>query len=159
MNNNSSTFQPFQFIMTNVTISNIFYNVNSLVDFNSKGYVNITQVTLNYFSNWGAILNNANPSLNNFQPNNTQNKYYIQNYNQRATNYAHNSLDLLAYKISITNSLFQSFNYLKYISGVQLLTNLNSGNTDHGYIIHLLNFNGKERSIFIFYQFLWLLDF
>ena len=49
MNNISSTSQPFQFIMTNVTKLNIFYNVNSLVDFNSGGYVNMTQVTLNYF--------------------------------------------------------------------------------------------------------------
>ena len=159
MNNNSSSSLPFKFIMTNVTILNVFYNVNSLVDFNAGGYVNMTQVTINFFSNWGAILKNTNPSLNNFQPSNTQNAFYIQNYNQRATNDAHNSLDLLKYKVSITNSLFQSFNYLKYISGKILLTNQNSGNTDHGYIIHLLNFNGRKIIISIFYKLLLVLNF
>ena len=42
MNNNSSSFQPFQFIMTNATKLNIFYNVNSLVDYNTGGYANMT---------------------------------------------------------------------------------------------------------------------
>ena len=143
MNSSSSSASPPVLIFNNVSILNVFYNVNSLVDFNIKGYVNFTNSIFNYFSSCGAILKNTNPPLNNYQPLNAQYTEYITNYNLRRTSDLQNATDLQTYMINITNCVFQSFNYLKIVSIIPLSTNGFSGNVDHGYIVHLQNFNGK----------------
>jgi hypothetical protein len=46
------------------------------------------------------------------------------------------------FKLSISQSTFQNFNYLKFVGNLGIFTNPSNGIEHHGYIVHLESFNG-----------------
>ena len=57
---------PPQLILNFVVIQNVFYDMNSLVDFSLGGYVTITNSEFYFFSTCGALIKNTNPAVSLF---------------------------------------------------------------------------------------------
>ena len=57
---------PPQLTLNLVVIKNVFYDMNSLVDFRIGGYVYVTNSEFYYFSTCGAVFKNTNPPINDY---------------------------------------------------------------------------------------------
>ena len=58
---------PPQLVLTSVTFADIFFEMNSLVDFNVGGLVTVTGSSFLRFSNWGSVFKNSNTPMINFK--------------------------------------------------------------------------------------------
>lgn len=79
----SGLTSPPELLMSSVVISNIFYEMNSLVDFNVGGYVSITDSIIQRISTCGAIFKNYVPNIITFSTSSALYVEYVQNFNLR----------------------------------------------------------------------------
>jgi hypothetical protein len=74
---------PPELIFTSVTINDVFYEMNSLIDFNIGGYVTITNSNFQRISNCGGIIKNENPTIINYLPAVVSYTQYLNHFNLR----------------------------------------------------------------------------
>lgn len=138
---------PPELILSSVTFNDIFYEMNSLVDFNIGGYVTITNSNFQRFSNCGGILKNVNPTIINYLTSSASYTEYVNNFNLRKHTVVtdHDCVATECFKVDISGSTFKTFNYQKYISSsatIGSVTNPSNGVQHRGILLHLANFNG-----------------
>lgn len=136
---------PPQLVLTSVTFADVFYEMNSLVDFNVGGYVTATGSSFLRFSNWGSVFKNSNPSMINL---NTNEYYigYVNNFNLRkntVTSEYSCTGTTEWFNLKVSTSTFSTFNYLKTPASFGSFTNADNGMQNHAYVVQLESFNGQ----------------
>lgn len=141
---------PPEIILSGMTFNDIFYEMNSLVDFNIGGFVTITNSIFQRFSNCGGILKNVNPTIINYLTSSATYTEYRNNFILRKHTVVsdHDCVATECFKVDISGSTFQTFNYQKYISSsgtIGSVTGLSNGVRYRGILLHLADFNGEVR--------------
>jgi len=73
--------EPPVLTLESVEINDVYYEMNSLVHFNLGGHVNFYNSKFRRFSNWGSILKNYNPTIQNIFPAVGQYTDFVNNFN------------------------------------------------------------------------------
>jgi hypothetical protein len=139
---------PPELIFTSVTFNDVFYEMNSLVDFNIGGYVTVTNSNFQRISSCGGIIKNENPTITNYLPAMAGYTQYLNHFNLRKNTIVsdHDCAATQCFKVDITGTTFMSFNYLKYrsTSGSNgSVTNPSNGVLNRGALLHLIDFSGE----------------
>ena len=141
--NNGSAGIPLLSLI-GVTIKNVFYDVNSIIDFALGGYVSVQNSNFEYFSTCGAVFKNSNPPVINNQQASEKYTQIVENYNNRIiTDFSDTSFG--DYSLELINCKFSKFNKLKAIASLALWTNPANGVEYRGYAIDLDNFKGQVK--------------
>lgn len=136
---------PPEVVFNQITIQDVYYDMNSLVDYNTGGHVTITSSSFLRFSNCGSIVKNTNPSFENAFPLDSDYTGYYNDFilrkNTLTTDYDCTG-ETQCTKLTITDSTFYAWSYNKFISSAGLFTNPNNGYLDRPFIVGLEDFNG-----------------
>jgi hypothetical protein len=137
---------PPELYLNSIQINDVFYEMNSIVDYNAGGHVTIVNSQFQRFSNWGSVVSNYNPQIVNSQTIDADYTKYFENFilrkNTISTDYDCTGATQWV-KLSITNSTFINFSKMKTIPTKGILTNPDNGVAYRGIIAHLESFNGE----------------
>ena len=136
---------PPQLVLTSVTFADIFFEMNSLVDFNVGGLVTVTGSSFLRFSNWGSVFKNSNTPMINFKIT-PYYLTYVDHFNLRkntVTSEYSCTGSTEWFNVLISSSTFSTFNYLKTVAVYGSFTNADNYIQNHAYILQLESFSGQ----------------